>query len=156
MISSWRRKARRLGELDGPSRRLVLGSALMLPLFWARVKLIGRCELGPADPAGQHTAESLGQASIADLKHVGQIVNRVAHHVLPPDNCLTRAVYLQWLLRRRGVQADLRLGVQLVHGQLRAHAWVEAAGHPLNDSDDVAERYLPFDQPLAPEPWPAA
>jgi hypothetical protein len=155
MIRSWRRKARRLGELDGPSRRVVLSSALLLPVFWVRVKLFGHSEFRPVSPAGEQTAAGLNQASITDLKQVGQIVNRVAFHVLPPDNCLTRSVYLQWLLQRRGVKSDLRLGVQLHDGQLRAHAWVEANGHPLNDSDDVAERYLPFERGLTAEAWPA-
>lgn len=148
MISSWRRKALRFSELDWPSRRLVLGSALLLPLFWARVKLLGRCELGPCDAEGGQTSESTNPVSLESLKYIGHLVNRTAHHVLPPNNCLTRSVYMQWLLRRRGIAAVLRLGVQLEDGQLLAHAWVDYAGTPLNDSADVAERYRPMGRTL--------
>lgn len=80
---------------------------------------------------------------------MGRLVNRVAHHVLPPDNCLTRSLCLQWLLRRHGIDTELRLGVKLDEGQLHAHAWVEMGGHPVNDREDVAERFLPFEKPLS-------
>ncbi|WP_286194739.1 lasso peptide biosynthesis B2 protein [Synechococcus sp. CCY 0621] len=142
-MNSWRRKAGRFHELDGPSRRLVLGSAVLLPLFWLRVKVLGQCTLGPGR-VGSTLAPQVDAAV-----RMGQLVNRVAHYVLPPDNCLSRSLCLQWLLRRRGIPADLRLGVQLDAGQLQAHAWVEVAGHPVNDAQDVAERFLPFEQPLS-------
>jgi hypothetical protein len=147
-MTSLRRKARRFQELDWPSRRLVLGSAWLLPLFWARVKLLGRCDLGPRQSDGALPDRS-DPDSLHAATHMGRLVNSVAHHVLPPDNCLTRSLYLQWLLRRRGMGSDLRLGVQLDNGQLFAHAWVEVAGHAVNDREDVAECFLPLQRSQA-------
>jgi hypothetical protein len=46
--------------------------------------------------------------------------------------------------------------VQLADGHLLAHAWVEYAGHPLNDAPDVAERYAPFERPLLAGAWTSA
>lgn len=87
------------------------------------------------------------------LTRIGYLVNSAARHVLPIGNCLTRSLYLQRLLARRGVPTDLHIGVQLSDGQLLAHAWVEYAGHPLNDAPDVAERYAPFERPLPAGAW---
>lgn len=91
--------------------------------------------------------------SLDELTRIGYLVNSAAHNVLPAGNCLTRSLCLQWLLRRRGVPTDLRIGVQLANGQLLAHAWVEYGGHPLNDTPDVAERYAPFGQKYTAKAW---
>ncbi|MCP9888686.1 lasso peptide biosynthesis B2 protein [Cyanobium sp. ATX 6A2] len=146
MISSWRRKARRFRALDADSRRVVLGSVLLLPVFWVRVKLLGRWELSCRNGAAIDAASAGSPASLEALRHLGKLVNAAAHTLLPPDNCLTRSLVLQWLLNRRGVPTDLRLGVQLINGQLQAHAWIESHGHPLNDGADVAERFLPLER----------
>jgi hypothetical protein len=45
---------------------------------------------------------------------------------------------LLWLLRERGVEARLRIGVRFIDRKLDAHAWVEWAGQPVNDRPDVA------------------
>lgn len=49
--------------------------------------------------------------------------------------CLEQSLTLFVLLRRRGVPADLRLGVQ--PRPFQAHAWVEAGGRPLCESADL-------------------
>lgn len=146
MWSSWGRKARRFSALDANAKRLVLSSALLLPLFWLRLKLLGRWQPSSRDEAAGDAPAVPQPASLDALRHMGRLVNAAAHIVLPPDNCLTRSLVLQWLLRRRGVLTDLRIGVQLSNGQLHAHAWVELAGHPLNDAPDVAERFLPLER----------
>ena len=149
-MSSLRRKWQRSSELDGRSRGLLLLSALLLPLFWLRVRLLGRERFAPADtPAAAAGEGAASPETRAELAQIGRLVNIAAAQVLPEGNCLTRSVYLQWLLRRRGIASDLRLGVQLQGGELLAHAWVEYAGMPINDSADVAERYPPFGRPLS-------
>jgi hypothetical protein len=45
--------------------------------------------------------------------------------------CLERSLTLYYLLRRAGISATLRLGVQ--PHPFAAHAWVEREGVPLND-----------------------
>lgn len=59
-------------------------------------------------------------------------------------NCLHQSVTLWWLLRRRGIESDLRIGVRKKANQLEAHAWVECQGHVLNDLPDFNERFAPF------------
>jgi hypothetical protein len=79
---------------------------------------------------------------------IGALVNSAALHSLGPENCLIRSLYVLWLLRRQGVMSDLRIGMQLESGQLSGHAWVEVGGRPVNDTWDIAERFVAFDEPV--------
>jgi len=64
-------------------------------------------------------------------------------------SCLPTSMALWALLRRRGVETEIRIGVRLDPDGLAAHAWVERDGSPLNDSDDVVVQYPPFDRAVS-------
>lgn len=49
--------------------------------------------------------------------------------------CLEQSLALFVLLRRRGVRAELRLGVQ--PRPFYAHAWVEVGGRPISEAEDL-------------------
>lgn len=49
-----------------------------------------------------------------------------------------------WLMRRRGLPAQLRIGVRKDDGTLRAHAWVEIRGLVLNDNAEIYRGYTAF------------
>lgn len=71
------------------------------------------------------------------------LVSAAARHHLRPMTCLPRALALQALLRRNGIQAELRIGVRREAGDLQAHAWIEAAGSPVGEP---SPSYLPLVQ----------
>jgi hypothetical protein len=56
--------------------------------------------------------------------------------------CLERSLTLFVLLRRRGLQAELRLGVQTY--PFLAHAWIEYDGRPVNEQEDFVSRLAAF------------
>lgn len=56
--------------------------------------------------------------------------------------CLEQSLVLYWVLRRRGVEAQLRVGVQPF--PFTAHAWVEHNGHPINEQEDFVTQLAPF------------
>jgi hypothetical protein len=73
-------------------------------------------------------------------------VDVAAGNVPVRARCLERSLTLWWLLRRRGVGAEVELGVRKTDaGELEAHAWVEVAGRVVNDGDDVRERFAAFE-----------
>lgn len=82
-----------------------------------------------------------------DVLALAEAVNIAARHTPFHATCLTRSLLLCWLLRRRGVSSELRIGVNLSAGMLRAHAWVECAGQPVNDRADIADEFRPFTSP---------
>jgi hypothetical protein len=82
---------------------------------------------------------AIGEAGIRDLV---RWVDRAGRYV-PGGTCLARSLALVWLLRRRGIAAELRIGVNTDDGFL-AHAWVERDGAALSDPQRIAERYAAF------------
>lgn len=86
------------------------------------------------------TAERPGSAAI-----VPEVCRRVAlAAVFFPGRarCLEQSLALYLLLRRRGVPAELRLGVQPY--PFHAHAWVELNGAPLNELPEIVSEFVPL------------
>jgi hypothetical protein len=52
-----------------------------------------------------------------------------------PYSCLGQSLVFQWLLRRQGLAADLRIGVAKTNGLFTAHAWVEHRGVALEENE---------------------
>lgn len=78
-------------------------------------------------------------------RQLARAVRRAAVNGPFRGNCLSRSLALLWLLRNRGIEADLRLGVRTSEGRLEAHAWVEKNGMPINDSVNIARQYSPLE-----------
>ena len=55
--------------------------------------------------------------------------------------CLPRALTLNWLLARRHISSSLRIGVAKLPSGMQAHAWVEVAGVPIGEAENIAERF---------------
>jgi hypothetical protein len=75
---------------------------------------------------------------------IAGLVQISAAHLPARPNCLARSLALQTLLHRRGIPAELRLGVRKEGQHFEAHAWVEFDGQVLNDSADVHTRFTAF------------
>ena len=67
-------------------------------------------------------------------------------------NCLQRSLLLWWLLRRRGIASEIRIGARKPDlASIPAfHAWVEVDGHVINDRQDIAEEYASFNDAIEP------
>ncbi len=71
-------------------------------------------------------------------------VNAAANHHLRKPTCLRRSLTLKCMLQRRGIPADLRIGIRKNGTQIAAHAWIEHTGTVINDSPDIATSYSQF------------
>lgn len=67
---------------------------------------------------------------------------------LTRQRCLTQSLTLARVLGRRGVTTQVQIGVRTEDGTLRAHAWVEYMGRPVNDDARSLEPFMPFDRAL--------
>ncbi len=86
------------------------------------------------------------KASIAMALQITRRVLRVNRRMrIFPASCLVESITLWWMLRRRKIPADLRIGVRTITGSFDSHAWVELHGTVLNDIDQVATIYSPMD-----------
>jgi hypothetical protein len=68
-------------------------------------------------------------------------VERASVHSPWTGSCLTRSLSLMYLLARRGVATELKLGGRLHSGAFAAHAWVEYDGVALNDQAGQRHEY---------------
>ena len=82
-------------------------------------------------------------------KRIADLVGMAARNGPYQGNCLSQSLALWRLLHRRGVASTLRIGARRSPAGLEAHAWIEYAGMPLNDTRDVAQRFPPFRPPVA-------
>ena len=78
-----------------------------------------------------------------------QAVDRAYRLLFPLHRtCLTESLVLLRMLRRRGVNVRLCLGVRKNGDRLAAHAWIERSGTPLAWTD---ESYAPLPIPNSSE-----
>lgn len=78
------------------------------------------------------------------------LMNAAANRSPIYTSCLHRSLAFWWLLNRRGVTSELRIGVYKQAGKLQAHAWLEKDGTPLSDSRDSVQAFTAFDQVVEP------
>ncbi len=80
-----------------------------------------------------------GSVTAAALSEAVRRVALVAAFYPGRALCLEQSLTLWLLLRRRGIDADLRLGVQPY--PFGAHAWVEHRGEPVNESPEFVRTF---------------
>jgi hypothetical protein len=82
-------------------------------------------------------------ASFDDLvfaQRLQRLVGSASRLHLLSMTCLVQALSLRWMLSRRGIPAQLRLGVQKKLIGIHAHAWVELMEEPLGE-ENITERF---------------
>ena len=84
--------------------------------------------------AGSRGANPGDFAAAQDLAGRASIAGR---HGVIKATCLRQSLLVYWLLRRRGLDPEIKLGVRKQDGALDAHAWVELDGLALTQSDPV-------------------
>jgi hypothetical protein len=82
-----------------------------------------------------------GAEFMAEALRTAELVNIAAWRGLYDATCLRRSLVLWLMLRRRGIDSSLRVGVRMEEGVFAAHAWVEWQDTVLNDAADIGERF---------------
>jgi hypothetical protein len=121
----------------------VFAASLLLPLAGLALHTLGlrrtlRLFAGGANPPAASAPEAAERLARA-VEHAGR------KYSIYPVDCLVRSLVLVWLLRRRGIAAELRIGARTLTGRFEAHAWVEHCGTALGDDADVARVFHAFD-----------
>lgn len=143
-------RVRRFLALSPADRKVLLGAFFLLPLTAAGLRVIGYRRLrgffesllpGPPSVALDRVGDPCDAA-----RRAAQMVDAAAREGLRSGTCLERSLVLWWLLRRRGIPAELRIGARKNASIFEAHAWVELDGAVVNDSGEVHRHYAPFDE----------
>jgi hypothetical protein len=81
----------------------------------------------------------------AYVRRAAQMVAVACRRHLLHSSCLSRTIVLWSLLRRRGIDTNVRIGVRGdTEAKFQSHAWLEWNGEVLNDIAEVGTQYLPF------------
>jgi hypothetical protein len=158
ILPSWH-KFRQLPPQD---RRSLLQALALLPLTALALRWLGlrRWQTllarwvpadGPAAESHRREGEAPAEPALA-AQALARLVEAAGRYGLCRGTCLQRSLVLWWLLRRRGLDGELRIGVRRVGGRLAAHAWVECGGLALDAPADAREPFVPFDGPILPLP----
>ena len=147
--------AQRLRQLRGLAaweQRILFQLLILLPIIGAALRVLDvkrTCRLLARGIPKQRavmtpTSEAEVASKIEHAHRIAHLVSIAARHGPYRATCLRRSLALWWLLRRRGIPAEIRIGVRKDQGKLDAHAWVEHNGQALNEIQGVTARYTPF------------
>ena len=143
---------RRFLALHPADRRLFMQAELLFILVGPGLKIIGlrRCQrLLQRLVTRQRPMPAPADAPTSARRTV-TMMRMAARHTLGQPTCLPQSLVCLALLRRQGIEGDLRIGTRRDGGKFEAHAWVEYQGQVLNDRPDVRQRFAPFNQPIDP------
>jgi len=124
-------------RLLAKSAVLVAGVRLILAFvpFRRLYPIMERATSGPRDSPWDREAA-------AEIAHtVARMVEMASRNSVGQPTCLHRSIAVWWLLRRRGLESELRFGVRKRGEGFEAHAWVEHAGGVVNDQPMTADEY---------------
>jgi Transglutaminase-like superfamily len=146
-------RLRKFWQLSGSGQKLLLQAFFLLPLMDLALRFIGfkRTHTVFANLFLIDTTRTMDTAkSRTQVYLTTKMVEAAARHGPYRANCLAQSLVLWWLLRRQGIEGDLRIGVRKTTGLFEAHAWVEWLGFVLNENQDVHQRFAAFDRPIFP------
>ena len=129
-------------------RARIVGYALLLPLVHIGLGWLGYRKLyhflatHPSHPVASVKAEN---EMVEVARKTASLVSIAAQHGLFRATCLRQALLTWWLLRRRGIQTELRIGVQHREGKVYAHAWVKYGEIVISDGEQVENNFTAFD-----------
>jgi hypothetical protein len=136
-------------HLSGRSRGVALEAAVALAATKAGLRLVGfrrwKDLLVRLAPHPGDFDRPLDPAVIETAREIARIQEAVSRHLIFHASCLEQSLVLWWLLGRRGIPAELRVGARKEAGRFEAHAWVELRNLVLNDSSEAHLHFAPFD-----------
>lgn len=141
---------KRFGRLSGAERGLFLRALVWLPAISIGMRLAGfqRMQKALAHwlPEGGSGVPPTDPTPTAH--RIARLVVVAGREGIFRANCLEQSLTLWWLLRRRGFEAELRIGARKRGETFEAHAWVELEGAVLNDEEGVTSEFVRFERDL--------
>lgn len=138
------RKLRRLSKLS-PGELLVFSQLLLLALI-VRISLVfialPRVTGFVAWGANQRLLRRLPLVhGHYEMTQLSCLADLAARGMRADGPCLIRSLLLFWLLKVRGEQADLFIGVRKDGAVFNSHAWIESDGIIVGDNEDGPFRF---------------
>jgi len=130
-LSLWSDANRKIGKwraLPASERCTLAQLVCLLLLSWAGLRLLGtKRMLGIAQPEVSiaRNQQNIKIQATGYTQRCAELTAIAAHHCLPRGSCFPQSLALCWLLRKKGLEAQIRIGIKPHSAPLLAHAWVE-------------------------------
>jgi hypothetical protein len=144
---------RRFRRLSGFERAVVLEAVITLPVVWLAVRLLGFriCRAAFEEPArAARNSRFLETDTLNIAKRIARLEVVTAANLFFRTSCLEQSLVLCRLLRRRGMNATLRIGARKEADRFEAHAWVEMAGNVVDGGGTEHLHFRPFERSESP------
>ncbi|HEY4839568.1 MAG TPA: lasso peptide biosynthesis B2 protein [Candidatus Acidoferrales bacterium] len=145
-------KFQRFRKLSGSQKNNLLWAMVLLPITSAALRLLGfqrwKSMLAIAIPREIPSTPVVPEA-LQDARDAAKMVSAAAREGIFRAKCLEKSTVLWFLLHRKRLPAELRIGVRQAAKGFEAHAWVEVQGTIVNDTEDARQGYVPFSGNIA-------
>lgn len=130
-------RLRGLRKLPWRERWLFIVLLVLLPLVSALLACAGyvRSRRWLEAVSGGQARRVPSEVELAQAQRVAQLAGLAGRWGAVPATCLRQSLLVYTVLRRRGFDPLLQIGVRKPGDVVEAHAWVELAGQPLGAGD---------------------
>jgi hypothetical protein len=124
---------RRFVALDWRERRLLMALLVALPILRVALRRVGYTRTRAAIErwTGRHPKRAPSRRDMETAESLAELAKIAGRKAPLAATCLPQALAVHAVLRRRGLDPELRIGVRKADERFEAHAWVELAGSPL-------------------------
>lgn len=81
------------------------------------------------------------ELAIPQIKYIRRVVLHASRNHLYRLTCLRQSLVMQWMLARRHIPTNLRIGVKKENNKFSAHAWLEYEGKKVGNRRNKLERF---------------
>jgi len=138
----------KLQKLSVTERKILLLSLLLLPVIALSLKLKGfnmtQAFLSKHIPAKRKCFLPENE-ELEIAQSTARMLSIAAHNGLYKASCLERSLATWWLLQRKGIHTELKIGVSKKAKNFAAHAWLEYPGNVLAERTDLKDCFSAFD-----------
>ena len=137
----------RLQQLSSLERQTLFASLVLLPLVALSLKILGyrrtkglMSKVVP-DVGDELILEESGRVAAYGIARMVDVAARRGPY---KASCLKQALVAWWLLARRRIPSDIKIGVSKTAREFDAHAWVELEGRVLIGGLGSKSRFKPI------------
>lgn len=142
-MSKWKK----LNALPVRDRLRIVFYVLLLPLIHLGLGWLGYARWHrflASHPHDRSAYTGNKDEAVKEARHTAFLVMIAGRHGFFPATCLHQSLLVFWLLRWRGIQTELRIGVQRREGRVLAHAWIKCGEEVIRDSSQVEKDFASF------------
>ena len=150
------RRWERWQTLPSKERNLLMAMLLALPAVSASLRIFGfaRTRGWMERTSRTDTRRHAMQSEVADAERLAVLAAIAGRHGPIRATCLRQSLLVFWMLRRRRLAPELKLGARRTGSLPDMHAWVELDGTPLGQDRLTHVAFAPLQ--ATPETQPPA